>query len=68
MREDRLYDVCLVLDWNVHPRARHRGSAIFLHIAGPGFAPTQGCIAVEPAVMRHLLEWMRPATILRVSP
>ena len=24
-----------------------RGSAIFLHLAGPGFAPTAGCVAVE---------------------
>ena len=65
-RSDRLYDVCLVLDWNVSRRARHRGSAIFLHIAPPGQGPTAGCVAVEPKVMDSLLRRLRPGTILRV--
>ncbi len=48
-RDDRLYDVCVVLDWNVSVRRRGRGSAIFLHLARPGFTPTEGCVAVAPA-------------------
>lgn len=59
MRADRLYDVCVVLDWNRRPRRRHAGSAIFLHIAKPGFQPTEGCIAVSPAAMRRLLPFLR---------
>jgi L,D-peptidoglycan transpeptidase YkuD (ErfK/YbiS/YcfS/YnhG family) len=57
MRDDRLYDVCLVLDWNLPPfgRKRNGGSAIFLHVARPGFPPTEGCIAVAPETMRALL-------------
>ena len=42
LRDDRLYDACLVLDWNIAPRRRGRGSAIFFHLARPGFTPTQG--------------------------
>lgn len=55
LREDRLYDVCVVLDWNITSRGRNLGSAIFLHIAKPGFSPTEGCIAVSPTIMRRLL-------------
>lgn len=46
-RDDRLYDLVLVLDWNIGPRRRHRGSAIFFHLARPDYAPTAGCVAVN---------------------
>nr|WP_309082697.1 L,D-transpeptidase family protein [Chelativorans sp.] len=55
LRDDRLYDVCVVLDWNFLPRKRGGGSAIFLHVARPGFEPTEGCIAVAPGTMARLL-------------
>ena len=66
MREDRLYDAGLVLDWNITSRRRHKGSAIFFHIAREGFRPTEGCIAVAPAVMRRLLKVLRPGAEFRV--
>ncbi|WP_246161445.1 L,D-transpeptidase family protein [Segnochrobactrum spirostomi] len=33
-RADGLYDVVVVLDWNIRPRIDRAGSAIFLHVAG----------------------------------
>lgn len=47
-RADGLYDIIGVLDWNRAPIIPGRGSAIFLHIAAPGLAPTAGCIALAP--------------------
>ena len=58
-REDRLYDAVVVLDYNVQPRARNRGSAIFLHVAKPGFPPTEGCIALAPRDMARVLPHLR---------
>jgi L,D-peptidoglycan transpeptidase YkuD (ErfK/YbiS/YcfS/YnhG family) len=55
-RQDALYDVVVVLGYNDHARARGRGSAIFLHVAKPGYAPTEGCIAVARAHLLRLLE------------
>ncbi|MEP9374667.1 L,D-transpeptidase [Mesorhizobium sp. KR1-2] len=65
-RDDRLYDACLVLDWNIRPRRRGRGSAIFFHLARPGFTPTQGCVAVTARVMARLLPYLSGRTVLRV--
>lgn len=65
-RADALYDHCLVLDWNIRPRRRGAGSAIFLHIARPGFEPTEGCVAVSPAVMRRLLAAIGPGSRVMV--
>lgn len=54
-RDDGLYDVVLVLDYNIQPRRAARGSAIFAHCAHPDLAPTAGCVALRPADMRRLL-------------
>jgi len=67
LREDGLYDVVIVLDWNIMPRRRGRGSAIFLHLARPGFQPTEGCIAVPRPTMAWLLPRLSPRTVLRVE-
>jgi len=55
-RADGLYDVLVVLDYNERPRVRGRGSAIFMHVAQPHFAPTQGCIALTQVHLVRLLE------------
>lgn len=62
MRDDRLYDVCLVMDWNRRCRRRGSGSAIFFHIARADFGPTEGCVAVSPAAMRRILTCVGPGT------
>lgn len=65
-RPDRLYDCCIVLDYNIRPRRRGMGSAIFFHIAREGFLPTEGCVAVYPAVMKQLLPHLSRQTVIRV--
>jgi L,D-peptidoglycan transpeptidase YkuD (ErfK/YbiS/YcfS/YnhG family) len=42
------------LDHNTRPRIAGRGSAVFVHLARPGFGPTAGCIALE----RPRLQWL----------
>ncbi|MGE4218397.1 MAG: L,D-transpeptidase [Alphaproteobacteria bacterium] len=45
-REDGLYDLVVVLGHNDSPPVPGLGSAIFLHVARPGLAPTEGCVAL----------------------
>lgn len=54
-RADGLYDLVLILDYNRRPRRRHAGSAIFMHVAGDGLAPTEGCIALRRHDLLRLL-------------
>jgi L,D-peptidoglycan transpeptidase YkuD (ErfK/YbiS/YcfS/YnhG family) len=54
-RDDGIYDVIVVLDYNHVPRIRNRGSAIFMHIARPDFAATDGCIALRRADLQRVL-------------
>ena len=59
-REDSLYDRVVVLDHNRSPVQPGRGSAIFLHVARDGLAPTDGCIAVARPALDRLLQRARP--------
>jgi L,D-peptidoglycan transpeptidase YkuD (ErfK/YbiS/YcfS/YnhG family) len=54
-REDHLYDVVVDIAWNRGPIQRGRGSAIFLHLARPDYAPTEGCVALKEADLRAAL-------------
>jgi len=54
-RTDALYDLIGVLGWNDAPMVRGMGSAIFLHIATPDYAPTDGCVALALGDLRRVM-------------
>ena len=54
-RNDAIYDRLAVLDYNVMPRVKGRGSAIFFHLCATPGKPTAGCVAISAADMRRLL-------------
>lgn len=45
-RDDGLYDVIVVIGFNDAPVVQGKGSAIFLHVVRPDYAPTAGCVAL----------------------
>lgn len=65
-REDHLYDVVVVLGHNDDPPVPGMGSAIFLHLAKPDYAPTHGCVAVARADLEALLEEARPGDAVEI--
>lgn len=54
-RQDDVYDLVCVLAHNDDPPVSPLGSAIFLHLAKPDYAPTEGCIALSREDMLELL-------------
>jgi L,D-peptidoglycan transpeptidase YkuD (ErfK/YbiS/YcfS/YnhG family) len=65
-RDDGLYDVVVVLGHNDDPPVPDAGSAIFLHVAKPDYATTEGCVAVPLATLQALLKSCRPGDVLTV--
>jgi L,D-peptidoglycan transpeptidase YkuD (ErfK/YbiS/YcfS/YnhG family) len=65
-RADHLYDLVIELDHNTRPRIAGRGSAVFVHLARPGFAPTAGCVALRPRNLRELLRRLSPKTRINI--
>lgn len=66
-RPDNLYDLVVVLDHNARPRKARSGSAVFVHLARPGYLPTAGCIAFRPADLRRLLRDFKAGTPVKVG-
>lgn len=59
-REDGLYDVVVVLGHNDDPPVAGEGSAIFMHVARPGYAPTEGCVALAIGDLLDILRQCGP--------
>ncbi|MBX9634578.1 MAG: L,D-transpeptidase family protein [Magnetospirillum sp.] len=66
-REDELYDVVVVLGHNDDPPVPGLGSAIFLHVAKPGWQPTEGCVALALPDLLALLAAAVPGDRICVS-
>jgi L,D-peptidoglycan transpeptidase YkuD (ErfK/YbiS/YcfS/YnhG family) len=66
-RSDHLYDLVIELDHNSRPRVAQRGSAVFIHVARPGFGPTAGCVALERKRLSSLLTRVGPKTRILIQ-
>ena len=66
-RKDNLYDFIIEIDHNTRPRVARRGSAVFIHAARQGFAPTAGCVALEINTLRRILARLGPRTRIVVE-
>jgi L,D-peptidoglycan transpeptidase YkuD (ErfK/YbiS/YcfS/YnhG family) len=55
-RKDNIYDLIIVLDYNVNPIIKNKGSAIFIHVAKKKYKKTAGCVALKKT---HLIELIK---------
>lgn len=67
-RDDRLYDVIVVLGHNDDPPEPGAGSAVFMHVARPDYGPTEGCVALRLPDLLAVLADCGPADYLGVTP
>jgi L,D-peptidoglycan transpeptidase YkuD (ErfK/YbiS/YcfS/YnhG family) len=66
-REDNVYDAVIVLNYNLAPRRRGRGSAIFFHLARKNFSPTAGCVAISAQNMRRLVPRLSETCVMVIK-
>jgi L,D-peptidoglycan transpeptidase YkuD (ErfK/YbiS/YcfS/YnhG family) len=65
-RADGIYDLLVVVGYNINPTRPGAGSAIFLHIARPSFSSTEGCIAIERDALLNLIPLLGPQSTLTI--
>ena len=65
-RADHVYDLIVILGHNDAPAVPGLGSAVFLHVARPDYAPTAGCVAVAVGDLLTILAGVRRQAWLRV--
>ena len=54
-KKNNIYDLIIVLNYNMKPVIKNKGSAIFIHVAKKKYQPTQGCIALKKNNLLKLL-------------
>ena len=52
-KKDNVYDIILVLNYNMNPVVKNKGSAIFIHVTKANYKKTEGCVAIKKV---HLLK------------
>ena len=65
-RQDKVYDLVLVLAHNDDPPIPLMGSAIFLHVARPNFEPTEGCVALQAWDVLELIGRAQPGSAISI--
>jgi L,D-peptidoglycan transpeptidase YkuD (ErfK/YbiS/YcfS/YnhG family) len=66
-RNDRIYDLLAVLNYNTNPVVKNKGSAIFIHIARNNYKPTAGCVALKKGDLIKLLKTIKKNTKIKIS-
>ena len=66
-RRDNIYDIIIIIDYNLKPVIKNKGSAIFLHIAKKNYQPTDGCIAVSKKNIKLLLSKINKKTKIKIN-
>lgn len=62
-----IYDIIVVLNYNMKPIIKNKGSAIFIHIAKKNYLPTKGCIALKKNDLLKLLSKIRKNIKIKIN-
>ncbi len=61
-----LYNLILVLNYNLNPIIKGKGSAIFMHVATKKFSSTRGCIALKKNDLLKVLKLIDTKSTLSI--
>jgi L,D-peptidoglycan transpeptidase YkuD (ErfK/YbiS/YcfS/YnhG family) len=66
-RKDNVYDIIVVLNYNINPIIKGKGSAIFLHVAKKNYNKTKGCIALKKNELLNLVSKIKKNTQIKIG-
>ena len=66
-RSDNTYDIILVLNFNLNPIRKNKGSAIFIHVAKKDYTKTAGCVAISKKNLKIILEKINKKTVVNIN-
>tara|TARA_B100000609_G_scaffold189438_1_gene176457 strand:+ start:316 stop:816 length:501 start_codon:yes stop_codon:yes gene_type:complete len=65
-KKENIYDIILVLNYNMSPIIKNKGSAIFIHVSKRNYKKTEGCIALKKIHIIKLLKELKNNTKIRI--
>ena len=66
-RKENIYDLILVLNYNMKPIIKNKGSAIFIHVAKKNYKKTAGCIALKKVDLINLVKEIKRNTKVHIN-
>ena len=66
-RKDNIYDLIIVLNYNMSPVIKNKGSAIFIHVANNNYNPTRGCVALSKIDLLKILNKINKRTKIKIG-
>ncbi len=66
-QKNNIYDLLLVIDYNMNPVVVNKGSAIFIHVAKKNYKPTAGCIALKKRDILKLIKILKLNTKILIK-
>ena len=66
-KKENIYDIILVLNYNMNPVLKDKGSAIFIHVAKNNYRKTLGCIAVKRSDLLKILKEIKVNTKVMID-
>ena len=66
-RKENIYDLILVLNYNMKPTFKNKGSAIFIHIAKKNYKETAGCVALKKSDLICLVKEIQKNTKVNIN-
>jgi len=66
-RNDDLYDLVAVINYNTNPIIKNKGSAIFIHVAKNSYRKTRGCIALKKKDLINILTKIKKNTKIKIN-
>jgi L,D-peptidoglycan transpeptidase YkuD (ErfK/YbiS/YcfS/YnhG family) len=65
-RKDNIYDLILVLNYNLNPIRKGKGSAIFIHIAKRKYKKTLGCIGINKKSIKKIAKGIKKSSRINI--
>ena len=65
-RKENIYDIILVLNYNMSPVIKNKGSAIFIHISKKNYKKTEGCVAVKKRDLIEIVKKLQKNTKVKI--
>ena len=66
-KKENIYDIIIVLNYNMHPIIKNKGSAIFIHVAKKNYKKTAGCVAIEKKRLLKIIKELKKNTEVRIE-
>mgnify|MGYP006447801253 CR=1 FL=1 len=61
-KKANIYDIILVLNYNMNPIKKNKGSAIFIHVARNNYTKTEGCVAIRKTQLLKIVKQIKDST------